>query len=51
MLVNYTIILLLVFHELPFFLNKNVTTSCEEKKGLPFNFEKKDLSLHILPFI
>jgi len=49
MFVNYVIILLLVFHELPFFLNKNITN--EEKKSLPFNFEKKYFSLHILPFI
>lgn len=51
MFVNYAIILLFVFHQLPFFKNKNITISYEVNESLPFNFEKKEFSLHILPFI
>lgn len=56
MIFNMFILLILFFNKCHLFteyfnLKQNMTFSKEENHSLPFNMEKKDLALHVLPFI
>jgi len=56
MILNLFILMLVLFHKCHLFteffnIKQNNTISKQENHTLPFNMDKRDLALHVLPFI